>query len=128
MVTDEGLTQIADLIKDTGEFVKFVIYDNGCHLQKHLQNTKYEYPQWMTEIRCFIDRFHLKNHNKSCLKYSCDKIEETAFINSQVCEQLFDKSGKFNHMAKHMSKYHFIFFMLQIFTRLNENKLQLKLN
>ena len=85
MVTDEGLTQVASFIRDTGKFVKYVIYDNGCHLQKHLQNPHYNYPQWMTEIRCFIDRFHIKNHQNKCQKYSVDKllVSQTAkFVSS----------------------------------------------
>ncbi len=120
LVTDEGLTQIANLIKDTGNFVKYVIYDNGCHLDTHLKNINFNYPEWMVEIKTFIDRFHIKNHIKDCQKYSCDKCDVTKCINSQVCEQLFYTIGKLKHITKHMHKNHFNFFLLQILSSLNK--------
>jgi hypothetical protein len=43
LVTDEGLTRIANLIKDTGSFVKDVIYNNGCHLYTHLKNINFKF-------------------------------------------------------------------------------------
>ena len=122
MKTDEGLTQIANFIEDTGDFIKYVIYDNGCHLQSHLKNNQFNYPQWMTNINCFIDRFHLKNHKKICEKFSVDKNEATCFANSEICEQLFYTISKFKYAAKHMNKFHFIFFLQQIFHRLNEKR------
>jgi hypothetical protein len=43
LVTDESLTRIANLIKDTGSFVKNVIYNNGCHLYTHLKNINFKF-------------------------------------------------------------------------------------
>ncbi len=123
LITSEGLTQIVNLIQDTGlESIKHVCYDNGCHLDSHIKNIDYDYPKAVRDLNCCIDRFHLKNHMKECQKYSCDNNSTTKQINSQVCEQLFYTIGKFKHITKHMNKYHFNFFLLQIFNSLNKNR------
>jgi hypothetical protein len=124
MITGEGLIQVANLIEETNrmETIKYVCYDNGCHLEKHVNNTAYLYNDRTKAIKYFIDRLHIKNHNKECVKYSCDKDDVVRLINSSVCEQLFYLIGKFKHISKHMSKYHFNFFYLMLFQSMNNEK------
>ena len=74
MITGEGLIQSAKLIEETNQYaeIKNVCYDNGCHIDKQVKNPSYNYKNETKEIKFFIDRFHIKNHNKNCAKYSCD--------------------------------------------------------
>jgi hypothetical protein len=122
MITGEGLIQSANLIENTNQFgeIKNVCYDNGCHLDKHVNNKSYSYEIQTKEIKFFIDRFHIKNHNKSCVKYSCDNDSIVKKINSSVCEQQFYTLGKFKYISEHMSKLHFNFFYMMIFECLNK--------
>ena len=122
MITGEGLQKAANLIEVMNEknTIKYVCYDNGCHLQQHVNNKLYNYNNQTRNIKYFIDRFHIKNHQKECLEYSCDKDNVVKLINSSVCEQLFDKIGKFKHITKHMPKNHFNFFYLMLFESRNK--------
>jgi hypothetical protein len=115
------LIQCAQLIEDTNKLgeIKYVCYDNTCHLDKHVNNKSYNYDSQTKEIQFFIERFHIKNHNSNCAKYSCDKNIIVKKINSSVCEQKFYTLGKFKFISKHMSKLHFNFFYLMVFESSN---------
>ncbi len=91
MITGEGLKQAASLIQETNrrETIKYVCYDNGCHLEKHVNNIAYDYNEKTKAIKYFIDRFHLRNHKTECTKYSWDNDIIVRLVNSSVCEQLF---------------------------------------
>jgi hypothetical protein len=123
MITGEGLTQAASLIESCNQnhIIKNVCYDNGCHLDSHVKNKHYNYKEETKKIKFFIDRFHIRYHNKDCQKYSLDKDDSVKNFNSSVCEQLFYRISKFKHITKHMSKLHFHFFYLMLFEALNKN-------
>jgi len=120
-----GLVQVGKLVEECNliQKVEYVCYDNGCHLDKHINNSQYNYNSETKKIKFFIDRFHIRNH-KQCGKYSLDIDEKMNTFNSSACEQLFYICGLFKHITKHMSKYHFNFFYLIIFDSLNKKRVK----
>ena len=97
---------------------KFCIYDNACHLSSSVNNHNHDD---LRHISFFIDRFHINNHsNEKCkTTHNLFNKSELKDINSQVCEQKNYDYNKIKHNTKHMTKNHFMLFMLSMTDHLN---------
>ena len=113
MLTSEGLTQVAKLettIK-INYSIKYICYDTACKLAAHVGNKEYDYSDSLKRLEFFIDRFHLGNHIKACQKFSCDSNPILKLLNSVICESQFYTFGKYEHIVKHMTQYHYMLFI-----------------
>ena len=124
MIRSESLSSVSNLLiksnKLSGNDLKFAIYDNGCHLGASVE-AKEEQNEYISNIKFVIDRFHQYNHKRPICKskYSCDLYTELDDINSEICEQKFSHLRRFKTITKHMSRFHFEFFYLCLFSKMN---------
>lgn len=124
LITSESRTDVIEFLKNlftiTERAYEYCLYDNGCHLSESIQ-ANLAHNNILKDLKCYIDKFHLKNHVRTCCKtiYNPYNQTEIADIDTQICEQKFGTINKHKHAVKHMTKYHFIFFWLCIFENLN---------
>ena len=126
LLYSEGLVNVCSFINKTSEILnkkfKYIIYDNGCKMSKHINGNKNDYP-FLADTICLIDRFHIKNHKPECFKhYNTKDIETLAKINSQVCEQSNFKLNIHKHATKHMTEAGYHFFFINLWQFKNTNK------
>ena len=98
---------------------KFIIYDDACHLEESVQ--KYKNYQPLKKMKFYIDKFHLRGHRRKICKTKFNQKlnKEISHLNSEICEQNFSLMFKHKYMLKHMSKFHFNFFLICIYDNLN---------
>ena len=82
---------IVGILKVIGFVLKVTCYDDMCHLAKFISNREdsNEFMKFLTSLKQYIDRFHLKNHqNEECKTlYNADQDETMSGVNTEVCEQ-----------------------------------------
>ena len=101
--------------------IKYICYDNACHLSDINENLK--------DKIFVIDRYHLKNHKQSKCRttHNCETYPELTELNTEICEQKFLPISKLKHQVKHMNKNRFQFFFLEYFNLANmKESLKLK--
>ncbi len=122
---------LLEIITNSDEFPKFIIYDNACHLAEFIKSrsiSQYSIRGKILEESTFvIDRLHIKNHVRDeCHKfYNVDLHNELYEINTVVCEELNFWLGSYKYAMKHMNYSSFNFFLYIILEDYNEEKLKL---
>ena len=91
----ESVTQVAEVIECylqdfMSSSIKCLLYDDACHLRKHVDCRSLVYPN-LQNLTMKIDRFHFKNHIDSWCKNHmnpahCQILDR---VNTSVMEQIF---------------------------------------
>ena len=133
MILSEARFNILDQLYRLNKISKksFVIYDDGCHVYETVN--KYKRYKPLKNLKYFIDKFHLRGHvrNQCKTKFNQKLNKDISHLNSEICEQNFSLMLKHRYMLKHMSEFHFKFFIICIYDKLNEiiiSKIQRKRN
>ncbi|CAF1674728.1 unnamed protein product [Adineta ricciae] len=119
---------ISNLYTIAPMLTRIFIYDSGCLLAKSVRATLANesvsnkcntYPgiKALTEIRFFVDRFHLSNHrDKYCHTHlNLDSDDTLKDINSSSCEQINSWIKSYSHMLSNMNEYRFAAVLLVLF-------------
>ena len=106
------------------ESIKYILYDDNCHLGKYAENEERAAKNKVSEklgkrTGMYIDKFHFKNHiGKECVqKRDPYKIEDLNDVNTQAAEQLSGMSTNIQIVRRCQSPIFFSFdFTSLIFT------------
>ena len=73
-----------------------------------------EYTKLISKFKYYIDRFHLRNHQKKCKQqFNINNAsEDLKDINTQICEQTFSWFSQFKRVTRHMNGDNFMVFVL----------------
>ena len=129
MVKSELKSDVIEMLQSTIEIcqkkIDYCIYDDGCHLDEMASNRNIKF-KYIEKMNFFIDKFHIYNHvrNKCQTTYNMNNDENICHLNSVICEQNFSLMMKYRHALKHMTMWHFNFYLLCIYDKLNEIKLK----
>ena len=126
LFNSEGIAQVHGIANDflgnvsDKERLKYVIYDDACHLSLYSKNKKIaektETTKFFSNLKFLVDRFHFRNHTDPyCMENNDpDKVPEIKEYNTEVCEQLMRRINK--HMnCKAMNESNFYLFWLYQF-------------
>ena len=105
-----------------------LIYDDNCHLarfalRKNLRNKNDTTRFFAENVRKNVDRFHFGNHIDPWCIENCDpnKVRELDGVNTEICEQLFNKVNSHSN-CKSMNESRYFLFWLYNLDLLNLDK------
>ena len=119
-----------NIINHTNNWPKYLVYDNGCHLEQfigeHLKETTLR-SQILRKTKIVVDRFHFLEHKDShtYCRENCDPnlFDDLKDINTESSEQTNYWLSGYKHATKHMNDIHFYFFTYIICEEYNKTKL-----
>lgn len=100
--------------------LRFICYDDGCHLKKYAANTKRvnQTPTAtrLSSLNIVVDKMHFKGHidpwcQENCNPYTFSELEK---VDTEICEQIFSWMSKYARITQHMNRVHFLFFLLYL--------------
>ena len=128
IIGGESVTQVATVIEDyltkSSSRTKCLLYDDACHLSKHVR-CRCVYPL-LANLEMKIDKFHFKNHTDSwCIEnMNPNDSQFLKDVNTEVMEQIFSWFKGFSSSLKYMKSCRFNFFILDMIDRHNSLKLR----
>ena len=125
----ESITQVAEMIKNsmqaldsTADNIKCIVYDDACHLKKHVdRRSSAVYPKLkQTEMK--VDRFHFPNHVGVWCKMNMDPSNCTYLdgVNTEIMEQVFAWLKGYAPSLRYMKRAQYRFIILDLLDRHNE--------
>ena len=122
----ESVSQVAEVIEDylqsTVYDLKCVVYDDACHLCKHVKcRCVYEK---LKDVEMKIDRFHFDNHKDAWCKKHMNPATSKYLknVNTEIVEQLNAWVKGFVPALRYMKSCNFNFFILDMIDRHNISK------
>ena len=120
----ESITNVAEMIEraleELGTDTMNVLYDDACHLFRHVSKRPLVYPELSTRTMK-VDKFHFKNHvdpwcKKNMDPYKCDELKG---VNTEIMEQTFSWLKHYAPSLKYMKSSTFNFLILDLIDRHN---------
>ena len=127
----ESISSVAEMIEktlqDMSANVKIIVYDDACHLMRHVKKRSKIYPQLKTRDMK-VDRFHFPNHVDPWCKQNMDpsKCELLKDVNTEIMEQTFAWTKGYASSLKYMKRATFNFMILDLIDRHNSEITQSK--
>ena len=121
----EGITNVAEMVEkalvELGLPTTLVLYDDACHLKRHVGNREKVYPE-LSKRDMKVDRFHFPNHVDPWCKENMDpyKCDQLLGVNTEKMEQFFAWLKGFAGSLKYMKRSTFNFLLLDLIDRHNE--------
>ena len=125
----ESVRQVAETleqaIKDISNGIKVIVYDDGCHLKKHVDKRTIDIYPNIKNLEFKIDRFHFPNHTDYWCKQNMDpsKSDNLKNVNTEVCEQIFAWFKGYAPQLRYMNKPQYNFIILDLLDRHNRELL-----
>ena len=98
-----------------------LIYDDNCHLarfslRKNLREKNAITKFFAENVRKNVDRFHFGNHIDPWCIENCDpnKVKELDGVNTEVCEQLFNKVNSHSNCKSMNESRYFLFWLYNL--------------
>ena len=98
-----------------------LIYDDNCHLarfalRKNLRKKNETTEFFAEKVRKNVDRFHFGNHIDPWCIENCDpnKVRELDGVNTEVCEQLFNKVNSHSNCKSMNESKYFLFWLYNL--------------
>lgn len=75
--------------------LRYILYDDGCHLKKYALNPTRRMctptSEWLASLEIVVDKLHFKGHidtwcHQHCNPYTHSDLEN---VDTEVCEQIF---------------------------------------
>ena len=122
----ESISQVADLLEVFLENLqnsldtKCVVYDDGCHLKRSVDNKHVQYPH-LSNKEIKIDRFHFGNHIEKWCKDNMnpDNSDHLKNVNTEVMEQTFAWLKGYAPALRYMKRVNYLFLLLDMIDRHN---------
>ena len=121
----EGITNVAEMVEkalvELGLSTTLVLYDDACHLKRHVRNRDRVYPE-LSKRDMKVDRFHFPNHVDPWCKENMDpyKCDQLLGVNTEKMEQFFAWLKGFAGSLKYMKRCTFNFLLLDLIDRHND--------
>ena len=120
----ESITNVAEMIENAleglGVDTTNVLYDDACHLFRHVAKRPLVYPE-LSMRTMKVDKFHFKNHVDPWCKNNMDpyKCDELKGVNTEIMEQTFSWLKRYAPSLKYMKSSTFNFLILDLIDRHN---------
>lgn len=109
--------------------LRYILYDDGCHLKKYALNPTRSMctptSEWLASLEIVVDKLHFKGHidtwcHQHCNPYTHSDLEN---VDTEVCEQIFSWLSRYARITQSMNQQHFLFYILYLCDAHNRKRL-----